>query len=75
MRHLFVDGGIWGDMLEPARTRGLISCFAVARAQHLGQNTRFAHCRREAQLGIFCAHHLSQKAKILYARVFLDKTF
>ena len=61
--------------LCPLHTRALISCCAVARAQHLGQNSRFTQqplrgWLRAAQHAILGAQHFSPQAKKNVARLF-----
>ena len=56
-------------------TRAFISHCAVARAQHLGQNSRFAQqpprdWLRAAQQAILGAQHFSQQVKKIVARLF-----
>ena len=59
-------------------TRALISCCAVARAQHLGQNSRFAQqppigWLRAAQHAIFGAQHFRRRRKFFVAAFFFRR--
>ena len=50
-------------------SRALVSCFAVARAQHLGQNSRFA----QHQHAVFGAQSFSTQAKRIVSRLEAQK--